>query len=43
MSALTKALKSMKYPFRVFTGKEIKTNLKALKPHFDGLKDDTYL
>ena len=43
MSSVTKALKAMKYPFRVFTGKEIKTNLKALKPHFEHLKDDLYL
>jgi hypothetical protein len=43
MSALAKSLKLMKYPFRVFTGKEINTKLRELKPHFDNLSDDIHI
>lgn len=41
--SLAKALKAMKHPFKVFNSKEIKANIKALKPHFDDLPDDLYL
>ena len=40
---LVNALKQMKYPFGMFTHSDIKTDLKAMKHHFENLPADNYL
>lgn len=40
---LLATLKQMKHPFSMFTHRDVKTDLKALKPHYDHLPPDLYL